>query len=149
MRTLPRYSFPAHAYHNAPSCAPSPLTRTHAGHDNIWRNNVIAFPSGPLLHNGYGGQVGQPGQGYLDGHEDMFTGNIAFLEYSGSYAKPICAGSTGTTIMNTSTVYSPDGKMPTDCGATFDVGAVYAPYTATMPTDIIAFARAALQLPAA
>ena len=107
-------------------------------------DNVIAFPDGPLLHNGYGGQVGTPGNGYRDGHEDGFVGNLGFVDYDGSYAKPICSGHAGTTIMNSSRVWSPKGQLTTDCGGTFDVGAVYAPFTATMPSDIIAFARAAL-----
>lgn len=114
------------------------------GHDNWWIDNVIAFPDGPLLHNGYGGQVGTPGNGYRDGHEDGFVGNLGFVDYDGSYAKPICSGHAGTTIMNSSRVWSPKGQLTTDCGGTFDVGAVYAPFTATMPSDIIAFARAAL-----
>jgi hypothetical protein len=46
--------------------------------------------------------------------------------------------------MNTSRVFSPTGKLTTDCGATFDAGAVYAAYTPTMATDTIGFARAVL-----
>ena len=98
------------------------LKNDFEGHDNWWVNNVIAFPSGPLLHNGYGGKVGDPGHGYLDGHEDGFVGNTAIVGYEGSYAKPICAGSPGTTVMNTSRVFSPKGQLTTDCGASFDVG---------------------------
>ena len=91
-----------------------------------------------------GGKVGDPGKGYLDGHEDGFVGNIAIVGYDGSYAKPICAGAPGVTIMNTSRIFSPKGQLTTDCGASFDVGAQYSPYTATMADDIIGFARAAL-----
>jgi hypothetical protein len=39
------------------------LKNDFEGHDNHWSNNVIAFPSKYLLHNGYGGVVGQPGKG--------------------------------------------------------------------------------------
>lgn len=176
------------------------LKNDFEGHDNWWRDNVIAFTSGALLHNGYGGQVGQPGKGYLEGHQDMFTGNTAIVAYEGacisgswvhrpgscpaplilrswmhwggpspasitvrlrvhclppspshpsphppgSYAKPICTGSPGATVMNTSRVFSPKGQLTTDCGATFDTGAVYAAYTATMAADMIGFARAAI-----
>lgn len=120
------------------------LKNDFEGHDNWWVNNVIAFPSGPLLHNGYGGKVGDPGHGYLDGHEDGFVGNTAIVGYEGSYAKPICAGSPGTTVMNTSRVFSPKGQLTTDCGASFDVGAQYAAYTPTMADDFIGYARAAI-----
>ena len=128
----------------APSFPARSLKNDFEGHDNWWIENVIAFPSGPLLHNGYGGQVGQPGKGYLDGHGDGFVGNIGIVSYEGSYAKPICAGSHGMTVMNASRVFSPKGQLTTDCGASFDVGAVVAPYTATMADDIIGYARAAL-----
>lgn len=118
------------------------LKNDFEGHDNWWLGNVIAFPSGPLLHNGYGGKVGDPGKGYLDGHEDGFVGNTAIVGYEGSYAKPICPGSPGTTVMNSSRVFSPKGQLTTDCGASFDVGAQYAAYTATMADDFIGYARA-------
>jgi hypothetical protein len=88
--------------------------------------------------------VGDPGKGYLNGHEDSFVSNIGIVGYEGSYAKPICADAPGTTIMNGSRVFSPKGQLTTDCGAAFDVGAVYAPYTPTMASDIIGWARAAL-----
>ena len=114
------------------------------GHDNTWTNNVIAFPGGPLLHNGYGGQVSTPGNGVKDGHGDFFIGNIGVVDYDSTYAKPLCAGSHGETVMNTSRVFSPQGKVTNDCGPAFDVGAVYAPFTATMASDTIARARAAL-----
>ena len=154
------------------------------GHDNEWWNNVIAFPGGPLLHNGYGGQVSTPGKGVKvsrdgrarartrktaaqahpkrpplicptpppccprapaqPGHGDIFVGNIGVVGYDNSYAKPLCAGTDGATVMNTSRVFSPTGKLTTDCGATFDAGAVYAAYTPTMATDTIGFARAVL-----
>ena len=120
------------------------LKNDFEGHDNWWVGNVIAFPSGPLLHNGYGGKVGDPGKGYLDGHEDGFVGNTAIVGYEGSYAKPICPGSPGTTVMNSSRVFSPKGQLTTDCGASFDVGAQYAAYTATMADDFIGYARAAI-----
>jgi hypothetical protein len=86
----------------------------------------------------------QPGKGYLDGHEAMFINNTAIVNYEGSYAKPICTGTAGTTIMSGSRVFSPKGSLTTDCGATFDVGAVYAPFTATMADDFIGYARGAL-----
>ena len=88
--------------------------------------------------------MGQPGKGYLNGHGVGFIGNIGIVSYEGSYAKPICAGSPGMSVMNSSRVFSPKGQLTTDCGANFDVGAVVAPYTATMANDIIGWARAAI-----
>jgi len=78
------------------------------------------------------------------GHGDLFIGNIGVVAYDHSYAKPLCAGTSGATVMNTSRVFSPLGNLTTDCGATFDVGAVYSAYTPTMATDTIGFARAVL-----
>ena len=95
------------------------------------------------MHNGYGGQVGTPGKGILDGHVQRYTGNKAVLGYSKSYAKPICSGR-GTTVMNNNWVWNSDGVGTTDCGATFDANTTVAPFTATMDDDLIAFAREVL-----
>ena len=35
------------------------LKNDFEGTDNHWIGNVIAFTDGALLHNGYGGQIGQ------------------------------------------------------------------------------------------
>lgn len=126
-----------------------PLGHSHTpcdvqGHDNYWSDNVIAFPSGYLLHNGYGGTIGTPGHGYTAGHADKFWGNVAIIAKGGSYAKPVCSGP-GATVMNTTILYSPDpSSCTTDCGQGFDVGASIRNYTNTMAADIIAEARARL-----
>lgn len=120
-----------------------PLQNDFEGHDNIWSNNVLAFPAGRLLHNGYNGQVGTPGKGILDGHVQQFFANKAVIDYSGSYAKPICSGR-GTTIMHDNAVWNADGKATTDCGDSFDVNTKIAPFTPTMADDIIAAARQAI-----
>ena len=56
---------------------------------------MICFPSGPVFHNGYGGQVGTPGKGVRDGHIQTFIGNVAAVMYDGSsYGKEmLMAGS--------------------------------------------------------
>jgi hypothetical protein len=138
--SLPLF-FPLSFFHSSP---PYRLKNDFEGTDNHWIGNVIAFVDGALLHNGYGGQIGQPGKGYLDGHEAMFINNTAIVNYDGSYAKPICTGTPGTTIMSGSKVFSPKGQLTTDCGATFDTGAVYSTFTSTMADDMIGYAREAL-----
>jgi hypothetical protein len=65
---------------------------------------------------GYGGQVGTPGQGQLDGHEDSFTSNTLVLNQDGDYTKPICSGR-GKNILGNNSIFSPTGAI-TECGAT-------------------------------
>ncbi len=127
-----------------------PLQNDFEGHDNIWSYNVVAWISSYALHNGYGGTVGQPGNGYLDGHEDMFLNNIVALPRDGTYALPICSGR-GKTIMANNTLYSPSGAI-SECGTTLanwqaqgnDQGTVAIAYPATLADDMIGFARAVL-----
>ena len=113
------------------------------GHDNWWSNNVIAFPQSALLHNGYGGEIGTPGKGYKDGHEDRFWGNIGVLSAKTTvYAKPVCKGTPGATVMNTTRVYAANAaSVTTTCGKDFDAGAVVSDYTPTMASDIVEWAR--------
>ena len=114
------------------------------GHDNTWARNVIAFPSSYILHNGYGGQVGTPGHGILDGHAQQFIDNVALSTRSNEvYALPICSGR-GATILAGTRYFVRGGNAPTPCGAGFDNGAVVADYTATMADDAIALARKVL-----
>lgn len=120
------------------------LKNDFEGHDNWWVSNIVAFPSGLMLHNGYGGTVGTPGQGILDGHEQKFINNFCLTEKaSANYAKPICSGR-GTTIMSGTRLFNPNGNATTDCGKSFDVGAVISAYTPTMADDAIAAAREVL-----
>jgi len=89
------------------------------GHDNEWRDNVIALSQNPAIHNGYDGTVGTPGVSpYVkDGHEHRLINNfIAF--FSGDnpwvYAMPICNG-TGKSIMGNNTIFSPNGNVSVKC----------------------------------
>jgi hypothetical protein len=114
------------------------------GHDNTWARNIIAFADGYILHNGYGGQVGAPGRGILDGHEQHFIDNVALSTRSNeNYALPICSGR-GTTVMSGTRYFVRGGNATTPCGAGFDKGAVVADFTATMADDTIALARKVL-----
>ena len=111
------------------------------GHDNWWISNVIAFPGSYMLHNGYGGTIGAPGQGILDGHEQMFINNTCFTEHaSTNYARPICSGR-GKTIMSGTRLVNPDGNATTDCGTQFDLGAKIIAYSASTADDAIMAAR--------
>ena len=60
------------------------------GHDNRWISNVVAYIDGAALHNGYGGTIGDPGQGILDGHEHYFFNNTVALTKDDPYVIPIC-----------------------------------------------------------
>ena len=133
----------------APGCAlashaPEPPPQNDfEGHDNWWSDNVIAY-CGLLLHNGYGGTVGTPGRGILDGHEQKFIDNKALVGYSGSYAKPLCTGTRGATVMSGTQLWNPNGNATTDCGKTFDVGAVVKTTDVGTPDLFISLARAVL-----
>ncbi len=96
------------------------------------------------MHNGYGGVIGQPGRGVLDGHEHRFVDNVVLTaRTSFNYALPICSGQ-GKTNMTGTRLFNPNGNATTACGVGFDVGAVIAPYTPTMADDAIALARKVL-----
>ena len=71
----------------------SPLL-SHAPTHPQWINNVVAFPGRYALHNGYGGEVGTPGNGIKDGHEHRLIGNIVALQIDAgtNYALPVCSG---------------------------------------------------------
>ena len=124
------------------------------GHDNIWHDNVVAFPDGNFLHNGYGGTVGTPGKGVLDGHEHQFLNNtcIAGSDRATSWVLPICSGR-GKTVLANNTIFTPTG-VAGECGMPLkawqaldpsnDPGTVALPFPATLPTDIIGWAKAAL-----
>ena len=117
----------------------------------------MAFPGGYFLHNGYGGQVGTPGNGVLDGHEHKFFNNkcISSNDMAKGYVNPICSGR-GKTLLGNNTVITPNG-LAGECGTTLaawqaqdptnDPGSVVMAYSAypTLPTDIITWARQALQ----
>ena len=115
----------------------------------------MAFPNSYFLHNGYGGQVGLPGQGVLDGHEHKFLANKCISEHDmqKGYVNPICSGR-GKTVLANNTIYTPTGQAG-ECGVTLaawqaqdptnDPGSVALAYTPTLPTDIITWARQALQ----
>ena len=53
--------------------------------------NVVAYIDGAALHNGYGGTVGDPGNGILDGHIQQLTNNKIVLG-GAKYSLPICSG---------------------------------------------------------
>ena len=42
-----------------------------------WHSNVWAYLNTYMLHNGYSGEIGTPGNGILDGHEHYFMNNKA------------------------------------------------------------------------
>jgi hypothetical protein len=100
------------------------------------------------LHNGYGGTVGTPGKGFLEGHQPQFYDNQVILNADGDYTKPVCSG-VGTTVIYNNTVYSPTGAI-TECGTTLaqwqaqgnDLGTVATTYPSV--DEIIASARAKL-----
>lgn len=100
------------------------------------------------LHNGYGGTVGTPGEGYLAGHQPVFYSNKVILSNDGDYAKPVCSGVGSTTMYNNS-VYSPTGTI-TECGTTLvawqaagnDPGTTAQGYPLT--SEVISWARAVL-----
>lgn len=83
------------------------------GHDNWWSNNAVLWV-GLGLHNGYGGVVGTPGEGYVQGHQPRFWNNQVVLNSDGNYAMPVCSG-VGATFMWNNQVYSPTGNI-TECG---------------------------------
>ena len=134
--------------------APALSLTDFEGHDNIWTGNVVAFPGGPFLHNGYGGTVGAPGKGILDGHEQQFISNICIAgnDRASGYVLPICTGR-GKTVLANNTIYTPAG-VAGECGMPLkawqaldpanDPGSVALPYPATLPTDIISWAKLAL-----
>jgi hypothetical protein len=120
------------------------LKNDFEGHDNIHSGNIYAYVQWGLS-NGYGGEVGTPGRGMLDGHQDQFTNNYVILESDGDYALPICSG-TGMTILANNTVRSPTGNI-TECGMSLakwqsggnDPGTVAGPYDAA--ETVISLAR--------
>ena len=113
------------------------------GHDNHWFNNVLGFPGGLVHHNGYGGQIGSPGKGVLDGHNHIYSGNKAVLGYSKTYAKPICSGP-GASVLSNNLYWTADGTGSSDCPAGFETNGTVAAFTSTMDDDLIQFAREVL-----
>jgi hypothetical protein len=115
------------------------------------RGNLYAFLTGNGLNNGYGGTVGTPGAGMLDGHEDVFVGNTVVQQNDGAYALPICSGR-GATVLANNTVFTPRGNV-TECGVPLaqwqadgnDPGTVALPYPASnFSQTLIALATAIL-----